>query len=172
MKIRPQVYTTPGQILLEFVSECRPKMLVETGCLRRNNAGEELSDGWSTLYLANWISKNGGHLISIDVDKSHIDVARGMLHRAGFLDHVTFICGESVEELKKLDAADFAYLDTSDDLVHGKMEFQQAERMGSKVIVMDDHESKVVLAEKYALEHGWEVEQDGRFTVMRRAHGA
>lgn len=170
MKIRPQVYTTPGQILLEYVDECKPASLVETGCLRRDSAGDEISDGWSTLYFAQWCAKNGGHLTSIDVDQSHIDIASSMLERAGLSEHVTFVCRESVEGMKQLGLVDFAYLDTSDDLVHGRMEFQEAERLGARLIIMDDHDSKVVFAEKYAIENGWSVEQDGRFTIMRRQH--
>ena len=166
----------PGEQLSGYAVEIyhklsRPIVIVETGCLRRSEPENEALDGWSTLYFARWVKEHpGSKFFSVDNDMEHIRVAMVKLNEEGVLgDFPLFTLGESVGFLTGFGGdIDFAYLDSCDGWDHGADEFRAAESHNAKLIVMDDYIGKVVTAEKYARDHGWDVKQEGRFTVMRR----
>jgi len=162
-----------GEQLTGYVNEIfkgEPLILVETGCLRRDGPEHEEADGWSTLYFARWIKEHPeSKFFSADNDIEHIHIALNKLESEGIKSPFPmFYFGESVEFLNSIGHIDFAYLDSCDGWEHGLAEFQAAESKGAKLIVMDDYISKVVTAAEYAASHGWDVKQEGRFTVMRR----
>lgn len=58
------------------------------------------SYGYSTLFLADAARSCGAKLVTVDVDAAKQDYARGMLERAGLVDHVEFRCGDALEVVR------------------------------------------------------------------------
>jgi len=162
-----------GEQLTKYVDEIysgEPLILVETGCLRRDGPEHEAADGWSTLYLAKWVEAHPDcKFFSADSNGDHIQVAVNKLQSEGIkMPFPMFYLGESVGFLVCIEHIDFAYLDSCDGWEHGLAEFKAAESKGARLIVMDDYISKAVTAAGYAVSAGWDVKQEGRFTVMRK----
>jgi hypothetical protein len=155
-----------------YAKEARPLVVVETGCIRSIDPPAEDSDGWSSLYLARWVTEHeGSELHSFELFADNITKAGRILGEKGLRADgaIHFHQGDSAELLPSLDRIDFAYLDTSDDWDHGLAEFQAAEEKGAQIIVMDDRELKCMKAIPYAKENGkWDVQERARLTIMRR----
>lgn len=166
----------PGEQLVAYAEETKKQLgkggitIVETGCLRRDTPEGERDDGWSTLHFAKWAEANGSQFFSVDDNREHIQTAGTVLARYGIKpEFPMFTYGESVSFLSGFGGSiDLAYLDSCDGWDHGLAEFKAAEAKGAQIIVMDDYVGKVVSAASYAKREGWDVQQEGRFTVMRR----
>jgi hypothetical protein len=145
--------------------------IIETGCLRSDESGAEEGDGWSTLHIARWIECHcDSCFISYEQDFQHIRVAKKVLLARNLLLFANFCRGDSVACLEAADySIDFAYLDSSDNLPHALAEFEAVEARGARIIVMDDRQTKCLLAMEYAREGGrWKIEERARLTVFRR----
>jgi len=147
-----------------------PLEIIETGCVRALNPDSPEGDGWSTFYIAGWASNHPDcRFTSYELNPRHIETASKLLRDTSLHPFVHFVEGDSVAMLGTAGHVDFAYLDTSDDLEHGLAEFQICEAKDARMIVMDDRETKCLLALKYAKESGrWEIEEQSRLTVFRR----
>ena len=92
--------------------------IIETGTIRNPN---EWNDGQSTLLFYDFLRHFGGNLISIDISTAHLGICDKFIKEYKFTDDTEHIpdfkqiCGDSVEELNKLDSEfDFIYLDSFD----------------------------------------------------------
>src|SRR5215469_7688791 len=91
----------------------RPVTIIETGCLRHDGNFE--GDGQSTLLFDRYVTANGGHVFSVDINPEHTALARTKVS-----DHVTIHTGDSIAFLRELAVAnrqlspDFVYLDSLD----------------------------------------------------------
>ena len=156
--------------LVDYLDECQPQVIVETGCLYRTYGTFAEDDGWSTLHIAKWCELHPNTAFhSVDIEQSHIDVARAKLYKDGVHFEPIFHCGDSVYVLKHIiGPVDFAYLDSCDGYLHGLEEFNEVVRLGAKMVVMDDYIGKGVWAAEHAKNADWDVKQEERYTVIRR----
>lgn len=149
-------------------------VIVETGTIRNAAPQYATGDGHSTLGIAEAIAKhrNGKHrFYSIDLD---VSVADSVLEEHGLRKYVVLIKGNSLEELRRFDRIDFAYLDSANDAAHILAEFKivEGKANGGMTVVVDDvymNSSDVVkghLVVPYAISKGYSVEiRDGQAVI-------
>ena len=170
---RPKVgQQPPGHILADALDELyksKPLVIVETGCLRMEAPIGEFADGWSTLYIAQWIREHPDcEFHSVDLSANAIGIAHDKLENALLAKYCTFHCQDSLKFLGGMTWIDFAFLDSCDGLEHGVDEFRLAASAGASVIVMDDYQTKAAWAVKEARELGWQYEQRERYSILKR----
>ena len=102
----PPIAVTPpqGKLLHLLARACDAKRILEIGTL----------GAYSTIWLARAL-KPGGHLITLEIDPHHADVARRNLARAGFSDRVEVRVGRAAELLDAMQGSvepfDFIFID-------------------------------------------------------------
>ena len=102
----PPIAVTPpqGKLLHLLARACGAKRILEIGTL----------GAYSTIWLARAL-KPGGHLITLEIDLHHADVARRNLARAGFSDRVEVRVGRAAELLDAMQGSvepfDFIFID-------------------------------------------------------------
>lgn len=162
----------PGTLFagfLDSVYQGRPLRIVETGCMRDLGTVAEYSDGWSTLWISRWVAKHQDSTFdSCDLSANAIELAHMALEAEDLAKFCTFHCQDSLKWLAAQTWMDFAFLDSSDGLEHGRAEFRLAASAGARLIVMDDINTKAMFAIKEAQQFGWDVTYSGRYAVLRR----
>jgi hypothetical protein len=91
----------------------KPINVLEIGCAR--SLSGRYGDGWSSLFWADHILKNGGSLDVCDIDQSCIDNAKILLENFDKEIKVNFITDDGINALQDVDKYDIIYLDGSDD---------------------------------------------------------
>ena len=61
----------------------RGMKILETGCIRNGGEQYRINDGWSTWTFAQWVKKNGGVSMSVDLD---VSVAHMVLMNDGLME--------------------------------------------------------------------------------------
>lgn len=94
-------------------------LIVETGCQREV---DDWGAGCSTTVLGSYCALTGGHLVSIDNDRKHLDRCMAIVNAAGLDSHVKLEHGDSVGwfESHRGPEIDLLYLD-SFDYPYGKI---------------------------------------------------
>lgn len=163
----------PGTLFegfLDSVYKDRPIRIVETGCMRDLSTISEYGDGWSTLYICRWLAKHSDCTFdSVDLNANAIELAHMALEAENLAKYCTFHLQDSLKYLAAQSWIDFAFLDSCDGLQHGLDEFRLAASAGTKLIIMDDVQTKAMWAVKEARELGWNVSFEDRYAVIRRA---
>lgn len=86
-------------------------VIIETGCQRQK---EDVGAGMSTSIFAEYISRYGGSLISIDINQQNLDMAAHCVSKWPN-SKTTFVCNDSVNYLKNYTGpCDLLYLDSYD----------------------------------------------------------
>jgi len=88
------VSPTQGKLLMLIAQIQGATSILEIGTL----------GGYSTIWLARGLPRDGGHLITLEVDAKHAQVARGNIARAGFAERVELILGKAIDSLGQLAA--------------------------------------------------------------------
>jgi hypothetical protein len=97
------------QVALNWHSRYGGKSIVETGTMR----SDLWSDGKSSLVLGDYCFRQGGHLWTVDLDPKAIENCKTLT--AKFSDKITYVAGDSIEFLKRVDwPVDLLYLDSVD----------------------------------------------------------
>jgi predicted O-methyltransferase YrrM len=75
------------------------------------------SIGYSTLWLASAAAKTGGHVHTLEYEKSRQDVAKSNISNAGLDNRVTFYLGAAINQLKQFQSNgqtfDLAFIDAA-----------------------------------------------------------
>lgn len=121
-------------ILDSLKTKYHPLRIVETGSIRNPNVRYATGDGWSTFWIAKWVSQNGGSFTSIDLDTQP---AYNFLLRRGLHKHVTLKRGSSLDILPTIDFAHLILLDSANDADLVLAEFKLVESK-AKIIIIDD----------------------------------
>lgn len=159
------------ETFLDSIYEGRPLKIVETGCMRDLAVAAEWGDGWSTLYIARWVSKHPECVFhTVDLNSNSIDLAHMALEAEALAKFCSFHLQDSIKFLGNQTWIDFAFLDSCDGLQHGLDEFRLAVSAGTKLIVMDDYQTKAAWAVQEAKKLGWLVNQVDRYSLLRRPH--
>lgn len=91
----------------------KPINVLEIGCAR--SLSGRYGDGWSSLFWADHILKNGGSLDVCDIDQNCIDNAKILLENFDKEISIKFITDDGINVLREVDKYDIIYLDGSDD---------------------------------------------------------
>jgi hypothetical protein len=164
-------FPPPGVVLyqiLERLSQGRPLKIVETGCLRDTTYKACFDDGWSTYYFARWVKAHpASKLTTIELALENVKTCKHFLEEQNLSEYVTFQGADSLEALSwAWSDIDVFFLDSCDGLDHGLAEFKAALTHRPKLIIMDDFETKVASAAKYAEGLGIEISQEYRYAVF------
>lgn len=105
----PEISITPvqGKLLHTLALTCNAKKILEIGTL----------GGYSTIWLARALPEDG-HLITIELDPHHAEIARANIKRAGLEPKVTIRVGSALEVLpeiksEKLGQFDMIFIDAN-----------------------------------------------------------
>lgn len=90
----------------------KPATILEVGCARNLDFATRLSDGWSSVFFAQYVQAFGGQHIVVDVSRESLDNCRAILE--GIESKTTFFQMTGAEALKAY-APDAVLLDGSDD---------------------------------------------------------
>ena len=155
--------------LCDLVSNGGPLRIVETGCLRDTNCSAIMSDGWSTFYFAKWVENHpGSRFDTVELDPKSVDRCGQFITQQGLKNCVRFWNMDSISFLETWDQpVDIFLLDSCDGLEHGLAEFKAALEYKPKLIIMDDYETKVQLADEYARGLSIPSQQVDRYTVFQ-----
>ena len=158
-------------VLLDNLYKGTPLRCIETGTMRDLSVNAECGDGWSTLYIARWMKIHPDcRFDSVDLDINASELAQMALEAEGLRQCCIFHTQDSLKYLAAQTHADFCFLDSCDGLEHGLAEFKEADRLGAKLIVMDDYDAKAQLAVEYARNIlGWQAKHwNRRYTILQR----
>ena len=164
----------PGTVfekLLNIVYSGSPIRVIETGTMRDLSVLSEYGDGWSTLYIARWMKAHPDcRFDSVDLDPNASELAQAALEVEGLRQYCIFHIQDSLRYLAAQTQADFCFLDSCDGLEHGLAEFKEADRLGAKLIVMDDYDAKAKLAVECANNLGWKSGccSNHRYSILQR----
>jgi hypothetical protein len=152
-------------------------LIVETGCQRQE---DDVGAGMSTTIFGLWAQANGGRVVSIDNDRSHVELARrvteGLPVRVECLDSRVALGSWEGPKI------DLLYLDSLDAYVEGHAEHCLAEvrtalpelKPDSLVLIDDtfndggEWKGKGALAVPWLLGEGWGLLAMGHQTLLRR----
>src|SRR5215210_1822057 len=89
----PPISVTPpqGKLLHLLARACRARRILEIGTL----------GGYSTIWLARAIPA-GGHVVTLEIDTHHADVARRNIERAGLADRIDLRLGRAADTLNAI----------------------------------------------------------------------
>ena len=121
-----------------------PIIALETGCSFM--WGEKFDPYTSTLNIVeHLIAPTDGHLYSLDIDEERISVCKRQLSKKDLNSYVTFVCGDSVANLKTFpeDHINFVWLDSSEDSTHAMSEYTGVQPLleSKYIICVDDYGS-------------------------------
>lgn len=146
------------QIALNLLNQTTDNAyIVETGCQRMK---EDLGAGMSTSIFAEYISRYGGKLRSIDIIDAHLSMAKSCIQQWNI--DAEFACGDSLVELGKLtQSPDLLYLDSFDypygellNLYGGRTDIQKAIatlNTMSDAEVIDKHSDVILPCQEHCL---------------------
>jgi hypothetical protein len=163
----------PGLVFAELLDSAyqgKPIRIVETGCVRDLSTTSEISDGWSTIYIARWVKKHPNcKFSSVDLDANAIDLCHTALEAENLAQYCDLRTQDSLKYLASQSWIDIAYLDSCDGLAHGLEEFRLAASAGASLIIMDDFSTKAATAVNKAREMGWSTGvAANRYSILRR----
>lgn len=138
---------TPGQAVVEalksaYAAKRFPLTIVETGTIRKLGDEYRIGDGYSTMYIAEWIRSSGVAHRFYSIDLS-VAISRQVLEEKGLLSYVALCEGDSAVTLASFDfPIDFAYLDSCADPEQNLKEFHEVHsrlRLPGIVMIDDVH---------------------------------
>lgn len=119
----------------------RPLRIVEVGSIRGDHWR---ADGWSTLYIAEFIRSSKYDHVFTTIDRK-TEVVRRVLERNGVSTLVDVVEGQAQEVLQSLTGpVDFFYLDGASDANQQLREFRRAKKIAADdaVFMTDDFDTK------------------------------
>lgn len=165
---------------LDLLQKRNATILVETGTARfgTQNFG---GDGGSTVLFADWASKNGAFLYSVDIDPQSVKNAKNAT--IAYKKYRKVVCSDSIAFLKNFNQPiDFLYLDSYDFELNNPNPSQQHHLReieaaypflhADSIIMLDDcdlpHGGKCPLVIDYLRKRGWKVIFKGYQVILSR----
>jgi len=121
-----------GKFLFLLVKILQARRVLEIGTL----------GGYSTIWMARALPA-GGHIVTLEVDPKHAEVARQNLRQAGMLERVDLRLGRALDTLADLHAAgvapfDLVFIDADKENNPGYLEWAMKLARPGTVIVVDN----------------------------------
>ena len=127
----PQIQVSPnqGKLLSLLARMIGARNILEIGTL----------GGYSTIWLARALPKQGGRLITLEYEPKHADVARKNLARAGLSNLVELRLGRAIETLPKLTGPfDLIFIDADKPSTADYFDWAVKLSRAGSVIVVDN----------------------------------
>ncbi len=91
-----------GQFLNFFIRAMKAKQVLEVGT----------SQGYSAIWMGMALKETGGHLTTIEIERSRFELAKKYINQAGLAQLTTIIWGDAHQEIPRLlGPFDFVFLD-------------------------------------------------------------
>lgn len=95
---------------LDIFKQNKGELILETGTTRM---ADDWGAGYSTVVFGEFLRKNGGNLITVDIEPANIEFCKQVT--ALYSDHIEYVVSDSLAYLKDLDRSiDLLYLDSYD----------------------------------------------------------
>lgn len=134
------------QVLNKFNN--KPINILEIGTSRSVNGKE--GDGWSTVFWADYIDKNGGKLDIVDISKNNLLISELILINLNVMSNkITFNLIDGFQFLLYNNKYDLIYLDGGDDSSECLEQFEAIDRTKSHILIDDFHTKGKLISEKY-----------------------
>ncbi len=135
------------QYFLNFLGK-KPAVILEIGCARDLNLICRHSDGWSSVFFAEYVTQFGGEHIVVDLSAEALSNCRAILE--GYSDRTRFLQLDGTQALKDF-APDAVLLDGADD--PGQMVEQLNLIKPGVPVLCDDFQSKGTSAKDKLPDH-------------------
>ena len=148
----------------------KPLKILEIGCARRlemdesNNPAKKM-DGWSSLFWADYISKNGGKLTIIDNNYQALENCRKLL--SDFIDNnnICFFC-KIVNKNIINENYDLIFLDSGDSPIECQEQFEMINRDKTSIFCDDGHVKGITIRAKYQDYLSFDVNGEGHLMLF------
>ena len=127
----PNVTEVGGRFLNMLIKMTQAKQVLEIGC----------ANGYSTIWMAEAVRKNGGKVSTIDFSKPTFEAAKKNLAKAGLSDYVNFYFGNALEvilDIEEPEQFDFIFVDGEKKSYWDFWEAIQDRLAINAVIIFDD----------------------------------
>ena len=153
--------------LFELMAESSKPTIVETGTIRNHLDTYKYGDGHSTLKFAEFVSRLGGELYSVDIDPMAVVVSKALVGKefSDSMESIHIIESDSVAFLESFEKPiDVLYLDSDNDanLILNEAKAALVCLHEESIILIDDcfneneyHVEKGSLAIPFLEENGW-----------------
>jgi predicted O-methyltransferase YrrM len=148
----PSIGPIKGRIISDIIKKYKPKTILEIGTLH----------GYSAILMANLLSEDG-KLITIEIDKDLVDIARKNIDKAGLSHKIEVICGNTLDSVPTLTGYkfDLIFLDAAkNEYLHYLRLLEEKNLMRKDSIVMADN---VILYENEMRDYLGYVRSSGRY---------
>ncbi len=123
-----QVAPNQGKLLQLLAQMVGARRILEIGTL----------GGYSTIWLARALPADG-HVVSLEIDPKHAQVARANVDRAGLAERVKIIVGPAIESMSHLSAPfDLVFIDADKESIPAYFERSIALLRRGGIIVVDN----------------------------------
>jgi len=142
----PPINVTPlqGAFLHVLARTTSPRAILEIGTL----------GGYSTIWLARALEP-GGRLVTLEYERTHADVARANIDRAGVGDRVEIKVGKAIDALPSLAGPyDFVFIDADKPTTKEYFEWAVKLARPGTVIVVDNVVREGAIADENTKEEG------------------
>ena len=165
--MRPPHRSDTFNHLFELMAESSKPTIVETGTIRNHLDTYKYGDGHSTLRFAEFVSRFGGELYSVDIDPMAVVVSKALVGKEfpDSMESIHIIESDSVAFLESFDEPiDVLYLDSDNDanLILNEAKAALGCLHEDSIILIDDcfneneyHVEKGSLAIPFLEENGW-----------------
>jgi predicted O-methyltransferase YrrM len=148
----PSIGPIKGRIISDIIKKYKPKTILEIGTLH----------GYSAILMADLLSEDG-KLITIEIDKDLVDIARKNIDKAGLSHKIEVICGNTLDLVPTLTGYkfDLIFLDAAkNEYLHYLRLLEEKNLMRKDSVVIADN---VILYEKEMRDYLEYVRSSGRY---------
>ena len=148
----PSIGPIKGRIISSIIKKYKPTTILEIGTLH----------GYSAILMANLLSEDG-KLITIEIDKDLVDIARKNIDKAGLSHKIEVICGNTLDLVPTLTGYkfDLIFLDAAkNEYLHYLRLLEEKNLMRKDAVVIADN---VILYENEMKDYLGYVRSSGRY---------
>ena len=126
----PSIGPIKGNIITGIIQKYKPRNILEIGTLY----------GYSAILMADTLKGADGKVVTIEIDKSIVDIARKNIADANLLDKIDVIFGNSLDEIPRLNSKfDLLFLDAAKNEYLKYLELAQKNDLKRGTIVVADN---------------------------------
>ena len=124
----PNISFFSATLLRFFGSITNARSIFEIGC----------ANGFSTIFLAEIVRRNGGAVLTCDISKPSFEEAQKNLRKANLASFVKFRFGDALKILKPTEKFDFIFIDGQKDQTHKFFLLAKQHLTKTGLIIIDD----------------------------------
>lgn len=125
----PSIGPIKGKIISDLIQEYKPKNILEIGTLH----------GYSSILMGGLLHDNAGKVITIEIDKGNVNIARKNIKDAALANKVNVLSGSALEIVPKLhENFDMVFLDATKEEYLKYLKLVEKNLKRNAVVVADN----------------------------------